>query len=92
MHEVLPVMAGAIIGLLVPYLPTLRWRVWALIILSVGCGAAASWISGELAVSVGYVAIDTAQVSVAALLMWTLSARWRRRAVSRQERLKAASR
>jgi hypothetical protein len=63
-----------------------------LIILSVGCGAAASWISGELAVSMGYVAIDTAQVSVAALLMWTLAARWRRRAGSRQERLKAAPR
>jgi len=92
MNEILPVMAGAVIGLLIPYLPTLRWRVWALIVLSVGCGAAASWISGELAVSMGYVAIDAAQVSIAASLTWTLSARWRRRAGSRHERLKATPR
>jgi high-affinity Fe2+/Pb2+ permease len=91
MYEILPVMAGLVVGLVIPRL-AVRWRAWALIILSVGCGAAASWISGELAVSSGYLAIDTAEVSIAALLMWALTARWHRRRASRQDRLKSMSR
>jgi hypothetical protein len=41
----------------------------------------ASWISGELAISVVYVAIDAAQVTVAAGLTAVLAAAWRRRAL-----------
>ena len=92
MNEIFPVVTGVVIGLVIPHLATLRWRAWAFVVLSIGCGAAASWISGELAVSLGYLAIDAAQVSIAALLMWTLTARWRRRAGSRQHRLKAMPR
>jgi hypothetical protein len=41
-------------------------------------GAAASWISGELAVSRLYLLVDIGQVLVAGALTWILAARWRR--------------
>jgi hypothetical protein len=76
MGEMVPVMAGAMIGLLIPRVEAPRWRAWALTFLSVVCGSATSWISGELAMSRGYLAIDTAQVALAGMLTWALAARW----------------
>jgi len=71
MSEIFPVMAGVVIGL-----AARRWRAWALTFLSVACGAAASWISGEVGISLGYLVIDTAQVAIVGLVMWALAAYW----------------
>ena len=76
MSEIFPVMAGVGIGLVIPGLAAPRWRAWVLTFLSVVCGSAASWMSGELGVSWGYLLIDTAQVAIAGLLMWALAAQW----------------
>jgi hypothetical protein len=73
MSEMFPMMTGMIIGLLIPRLPAPRWRAWGLTFLSVACGAAASWMSGELRVSLGYLVIDTAQVEILGLVMWVLT-------------------
>ena len=51
MDEVFPVLAGVIVGLVVPTVMSSRLRWLALVVLSVALGAVASWISGELAVS-----------------------------------------
>jgi hypothetical protein len=44
-----------------------------LIFLSVACGVTASWISGELRISLGYLVIDTAQVGIVGVVMWVLT-------------------
>ena len=72
MSEMFPMMTGVIIGLLIPRLPAPRWRAWGLTFLSIACGAAASWMSGELRVSLGYLVIDTAQAGIVGLLVWVL--------------------
>jgi len=79
MDEVFPVLAGIALGLgTYPVRPT--WLKAILVgILGVGFGAAASWISGELAVSRLYLLVDMAQVLVAALLSGALARRWMRR-------------
>jgi hypothetical protein len=41
-------------------------------------GAAASWVSGELAVSWLYLVVDIGQVLVAGALSWILVVRWGR--------------
>jgi hypothetical protein len=79
MDEVFPVLAGIALGL---GTFTLRWmwlRVVVVGILGVSLGAAASWISGELAVSWLYVLVDAAQVIMAALLTGALVRMWLRR-------------
>ena len=49
------------------------------VLASVGFGALAAWVSGELAISPVYVAIDAAQVAIAAILTAMLVTAWRRR-------------
>jgi hypothetical protein len=83
MNEIFPVIAGVVIGLLIPRFMTPRWGACILAFLSIVCGAFASWISGELKISWAYILIDTAQVAVAGLLVWILVLRWRRRISSR---------
>jgi hypothetical protein len=83
MNEIFPVVAGAVIGLLIPRVTNLRWGVCILVVLSVIIGTIASWISGELEISWGYILIDVGQVAIAGALMWILAARWRRRASSK---------
>jgi hypothetical protein len=78
MDEVFPVLAGVIVGLVVPTVMPSRLRWPALVVLSVALGAVASWISGELAVSAVYILIDAAQVLGASLATWALAAAWRR--------------
>jgi hypothetical protein len=77
MNEIVPVMAGAAIGVLVPRFIPPHWRAWTLAFLSVLCGAAASWTSGELAIAPGYLLIDAAQVAFGGIVAWTLAARIR---------------
>jgi predicted transporter len=79
MDEVFPVLAGIALGLGTFTLRRVWLRVAAIGILGVALGAAASWISGELAVSWLYVLVDAAQVIVAALLTGALVRMWLRR-------------
>ncbi len=78
MEEVFPVASGVVLGLAMAYLVRGRFRVWVLGCFSVLVGLAASWISGELAVSPVYLLIDIAQVLAAGAMTWVLAARWRR--------------
>jgi len=78
MEEVFPVGSGVVLGLVVAYLVSGRLRGWILAVGSVLVGATASWVSGELAASWLYLAVDIGQVLVAAALTWILAARWRR--------------
>jgi hypothetical protein len=84
MDEVFPVLAGVIVGLVVPAVvlsSNVRWV--ALVALSMILGVVASWISGELAVSAAYVLIDIAQVLGAAAATTVLVGLWRRRRSAR---------
>lgn len=78
MEEVFPVGSGVVVGLVVTYLVSGRLRGWILATGSVLIGTAASWTSGELAVSSLYLVVDTSQALVAGALTWILAVRWRR--------------
>ena len=78
MDEVFPVASGVVLGLAIACLIPGRFRVWVLGSFSVLLGAAASWISGELAISCTYLLIDVGQVLAASAMTWILAARWRR--------------
>lgn len=81
MHEVFPVVAGIVVGLLAMRLPAGRPRGIAVAALSVVFGVLASAISGELELSAGFILIDIPQVLVTAALTATLVTAWQRRAV-----------
>jgi hypothetical protein len=84
MHEVFPVLAGVIVGLVVPTVVSrsnVRWI--ALVALSVGFGVVATWISGELAISAAYLLVDIAQALGAAIATAVLVGVWRRRRSAR---------
>lgn len=80
MEEVFPVGSGVVLGFVLAYFAPGRLRGRILAAGSLLIGAAASWISGELAVSWLYLLVDTGQVLVAGGLTWILAARWRRHA------------
>ena len=78
MDEVFPVVAGVVVGFVLYRLsPTLR--IIALGILSVVLGVAASWVSGELSVSIWYLFFDIGQVWLAGALTIVLVRVWRSR-------------
>jgi len=79
MDEVFPVLAGIVVGLLLHPLRSRALRSILLVGASLGFGALASWLAGELAISVIYVLIDATQVAVAALLTAMAVIAWRRR-------------
>jgi len=84
MDEVFPVLAGVIVGLVVPTVISpsrVRWGM--LVVLSVVLGSVATWMSGELAISAGYLLIDIAQVLGAAIATTVLVGAWRRRRAPR---------
>jgi hypothetical protein len=81
MEEVFPVLAGVVVGLALHPLKSRVLRSLLVAVFSLGFGAVAAWVSGELAVSLVYVAIDAAQVTIAAVLTAMLVAAWRRRAL-----------
>ena len=78
MEEVFPVGSGVVLGLVLAYLVSSRFRGWILAVGSVAIGATASWITGELAVSWLYLLVDIGQVLIAGALTWILALRWRR--------------
>jgi hypothetical protein len=81
MEEVFPVLAGVVVGLALHHLTSKALRAVLVAVFSLGFGAVAAWISGELAISPVYVAIDAGQVALAAVLTAILAAAWRRRAL-----------
>ena len=81
MEEVFPVLAGVAVGLALHHVTTKALRAILVVVFSLGFGAVAAWISGELALSPVYIAIDAAQVAIAAVLTAMLVVAWRRRAL-----------
>lgn len=62
MNELLPFMSGCLLGLLAQRTASTARQVLAVLVLGVPLGIAASAINGELAVSWGFVLVDTALV------------------------------
>ena len=78
MGEVFPIAAGAVIGLLIQWVPGPRLRAVVLVVLCLIFGALASFLAGELAVSMAFISVDTVLVFVGALLAVGAVALWRR--------------
>ena len=81
MHELFPVLAGLIIGVVTWQLPLRRHRILALVLLSIIAGITASFISGELFVSWDFLLVDIPAVFLAALGMLVGISLWQRRIV-----------
>ena len=79
MHELLPVAAGALIGLAVQRVRAPRLRVILFVGLCLLFGTLASLISGELELSFGFIPIDALLVWAGALAGTVVVALWRRR-------------
>jgi hypothetical protein len=79
MEEVFPVAAGAVIGLLVQLVPGPRLRAAVLVALCLVFGALASFLAGELEVSMAFISVDTVLVFLGALLAVGAVALYRRR-------------
>lgn len=74
MEEIFPFAAGAIIGLLVLRIRSIRLRVFALVVLCALVGALASFLAGELAISWAFVTVDAALVWLGAVVAVSLAA------------------
>ena len=79
MQEIFPLACGLAIGLLVQQIASIRLRTAALVVLCLIFGAIASYISGELEVSWGFLSVDMALVWLGALLAVGAATIWRRR-------------
>ncbi len=66
MFEVVPIVAGVGAALVVAQQIAPRWRMVTLVALSLLIGFTASAVSGELALSWGFVPVDVAEVLLAA--------------------------
>jgi len=79
MDEVGPVLAGIVIGLATHAVRPIWLKAVLIGALGIALGAAASWVSGELAVSWVYILIDTGQVIAASIMTGILVRVWLRR-------------
>jgi hypothetical protein len=86
MEEVFPVLAGVAVGLATHSVRLVWPRISLLVLLGLGFGVIASWISGELAISWVYVLIDIAQVIGAGAMTTVGIIVWRRRRALRMAR------
>jgi hypothetical protein len=86
MGEVFPVLAGVVVGLATNSVRLVWLRIFLLVLLGLGFGVVASWISGELATSWTYVLIDIAQVIGAGAMTIVGITVWHRRLASRMAR------
>lgn len=79
MNELFPCAAGIAAGLAAQrWLPT-RLRVAVLLVASIVIGVIASTISGELALSLGFIPVDIAEAFGLGLLAMAVAALWARR-------------
>lgn len=67
MHEIFPVVAGALVGIIAMRIASLQIRTIVIAVLSVAFGVAASAVSGELALSWEFVLVDIPLVAISAL-------------------------
>jgi hypothetical protein len=81
MQEIFPIAAGFIIGLGVQQLHNPKVRTVVLIVLCLIFGFIASFISGELAISWGFLTVDAALVWLGAAIATGLAFGWRRRSL-----------
>ena len=80
MDEVFPVLAGVIVGLVVPAVVSQsHLRSLMMVMLSAVLGTVATCVSGELAISAIYLLVDIAQVLGAAVATAWLIGVWRHR-------------
>jgi len=79
-NEIFPCVAGAAAGLFVARALSVRWRLPALIVLSVIIGVIASTISGEVELSLGFIPVDVLQAFGLGILALGLAMLWERRA------------
>lgn len=87
MQEIFPIAAGVAIGALAMRLVSERLRLPVMVALAILFGFVASWASGELAVSWGFLSVDTALVLGAALLTAAGLGMARRRTEGRRVRV-----
>jgi thiamine transporter ThiT len=79
MHEVFPVVAGVLVGLITMRIANMRLRTLAFVVLSVIFGITATTISGEFAISWEFLLVDIPLVMVAAIatvVVATRAPRW----------------
>lgn len=67
MHEIFPVVAGVLVGVIAMRIASLQVRAIVIALLSVLFGVAASAVSGELALSWEFVLVDIPLVAISAL-------------------------
>jgi len=79
MDEVFPILGGVVLGLATYRLRPPWIRVVVIGIVGVGLGAAASWVSGELALSNMYLLVDAMQVVIASVITGAVVSLWLRR-------------
>jgi hypothetical protein len=78
MDEVFPVLAGIVVGLATHAVRPIWLKALLIGSLGIAVGAAASWLSGELAVSWVYIFIDAGQVVAAGIMTGILLRMWLR--------------
>ena len=86
MDEVFPVLAGIVVGLATHAVRPIWLKALLIGSLGIAVGGAASWLSGELAVSWVYVLIDAAQVLGTGIMTGILVRVWLRRRAQLQVR------
>jgi hypothetical protein len=75
--EILPVIGGMVVGGVALRIGNARWR-WAFIAIgSVVAGALASWVNGELEISLGFLLVDVPLALVGAGVVLYIGARVR---------------
>ncbi len=86
MQEIFPIAAGVVAALLAWRFAPPRWQGALLAALALIFGFLASLISGELAVSWGFVSVDTALVLLSAVVTLTVLSVWQRRTAPAPDR------
>ena len=81
MTELFPVTAGVIVGLALYRCSMPKLRLPMLVVLSIVLGLTASAISGELALGLGFIPVDVAEVLGVGLVTLAVAALWERRAL-----------
>jgi len=76
-HELFPIAAGVLVGILAWRIASPRLRALTVVVLSVIFGTLASAISGELAISWEFLLIDMPLVFLSAAATAVLLLRWR---------------
>ncbi|HEY0738287.1 MAG TPA: hypothetical protein VGD69_25440 [Herpetosiphonaceae bacterium] len=79
MHELIPVAIGVIIGLVVQQIHSVARRTVALVVLCLLGGVLASYINGEIGISLAFISFDALLVWGGALIVMLITTIWQRR-------------